>query len=88
MREVHRCEPMPRRPDNRSQYQRYYSSYSTLHGKSPLRTLSRRALNQALSFSHYIPRILVAPNSGESRMTQSILWRPFQKLDSSDDEWI
>jgi hypothetical protein len=40
------------------------------------------------SFSDHVPSMLVAADSGESRMTQSAFRRPFQKLDSRLDEWI
>jgi hypothetical protein len=36
-------------------------------------------------FSYDVARFLVAPNAAEARVAQSILWRPFQKLDSSDE---
>ena len=39
-------------------------------------------------FSLLVVRILVAADSGEARVTQSILWRPFQKVDARYDERI
>jgi hypothetical protein len=43
---------------------------------------------QTFNFSHHLSRLLVAPNSGEARKTQSIVRRPLQKLDPSDYERI
>jgi len=42
----------------------------------------------AAYFSRHVTRILVCSDAGEARMTQSIVWRPFEKLDSRDDERI
>jgi hypothetical protein len=43
---------------------------------------------ELIDFSHNVPAILVAAESGETRVSQSIVRRPFQKLDAGDDEWI
>jgi hypothetical protein len=50
--------------------------------------LNRERHVSRTSLSEYGARILVAADSGESRMTQSVLRRPFQKLDSRHDEWV
>jgi hypothetical protein len=48
----------------------------------------RMLLRFKVAFSHDVAGFLVTANSGEARMTQSIILRPFQEIDSYDDEWV
>jgi hypothetical protein len=42
----------------------------------------------SFAFSHHLASIFVAAYAGEPPVTQPILRRPFQKLDSGDDDGI